>query len=205
MVEEYNSPSEEEVKFRLTSWLSKYGFQVYWEKKNKWEFPVFKTDNRNRPDLLVIKDDSYCSIIEVKRASDGHGIKMGSKILDYYSDYVSGKTKYYIDDKLVKPKCFLQATECSVDGRLYYDDVVKPPSEERIRAIGICATPEIEYVRGFDHIRSLWEEWRRRELVTPPYMIGLLLGDVCGRPEIFCQRFNENSKWVQCVFKIWRK
>lgn len=196
---------EEAVKVALSDWL-KNDFEIFWERTNTHGYGTFSVSgSRRKPDMYLRARGNpfwYNVVIEVKKGTDGHGIRSGSKIIDYMEDFTKGIVEYRIDSQLVIPKYFLVATEYSIDAHLFKDEPVKEPeqgsSREKLIAGGSDIVPAVEYRDSFQFIRQMWEEWKRRGKDTRTSLGMLTSKD--GRPAIFCEVYNY-GRWKQKVIR----
>jgi hypothetical protein len=148
---------EDIAKFELSKWLEENGFKVYWERKNKFGYSIFKTkgSTRKKPDVLIISPTGVTAVIETKCSKATETIE-GKKILSYYIDYDREKIKYYVDDKEVIIKYFLLANEYSKEGKLFKND--EPYHHEHY--VSGCGYPEYEFEKTKTFIRMLWRDWK---------------------------------------------
>lgn len=199
---------EECVKQTITQWLKNNNVKVWWEKKNRFGYPIFNIKgSRNKPDLLIKNQkDCFISAIEVKRGEDEAGIRKGRKILEYYKEYTEGTVKYFIDDLEIKPKYFLVATENSIHGHIFNKERIRGFKEgstrkeviEKYGRVDHGTLPCIEYDLTFRYLRDLWEEWKRRELKNKIATIGVLTSLYYNEPMVQYQRWDKNAeRWRQ--------
>jgi len=200
--------SEEQAKILLADWLQRNGNEVWWEQKNRYGYDVFRVlgTSGSKPDLLFRnKHIRHFYAIEVKSGDKSKGILSASKIIDYYSDFVSGKAKYYVNGDLIGPLHFLVATSYSIENRIFKNDTLITEAEKsdgRKLAISYGMVPKEEYHRTSDYVRSLWEEWRRRKIRTKPHGIGILLAEICS-PILFVQEISwRTRRWRQWVIRF---
>lgn len=196
----------------LSGWLSKCGFEVYWNRKNSLGYGTFGTEGKRKPDLFLRRRENpnwYNTILEVKPGDSDFQIRAGIKILEYWQDYAENKTEYFVLGERVYPKYFLLATDWSLMGRLFSsDDLFKPVNSEGSRkvAIGYGMIPQQEYIQTFNFVRQLWAIWRDVYNRHPGTALGVLLSDQLngglGRPAFMYEIFDsEKGRWIQ----RWRK
>lgn len=170
--------NEEKVKGVLLKWLNLYDFDVYWEKKNEFTKNTFHIKGiTQKPDLYLVykKNPTIQVVLEVKPSKHIADVIKGTKIIDYYENYVTGKTKYFIDGKEMKPRFFLLSTELSIIGKMSkYDE------SKRSFKIDKPYFPKFEYNASKLFIRNLWNNWRKRKLdkIKPEIGIGFLVSDL---------------------------
>lgn len=203
---------EEVIMLRLSKWLDKNGFEVFWNKSNDYGFESFGISGTNKkPDLYIRCVENpmwYNSVMEVKPPTD-FDVRKGAKILDYWKEYVTGSAEYSIGGSKVLPKYFLLGTTCSIEGKLFDSDYAfQPinPDGNRKKVIEMGLLPKTEYIETFNFVRHLWATWRDVYQRVPGTAVGILLSDMLdggsGRPAFMYQIFNyEKNRWIQ----RWRK
>jgi hypothetical protein len=166
--------NEENVKYLLSSWLHIFGVQAYWEKKNRWNYPLFLKDGANKPDLLIKnKTNNRIFVIEVKDA-DGGNMNVNNSFTQICS-YAKDDEQYYIDSETIHPCGYLVATQNSLKGYLFNNETIRPPGEGRKFSIMRGQTPIIEYNDTFQFIRLLWRNAKAMEINLPT---GILISNV---------------------------
>lgn len=156
-----NQLKEQEIVNLLSDWLFAWGFNVYQNHKNT-RYGVFsvKGELKQKPDLIITptRKIPFRCILEVKPAHMSDVAK-GTKIINYYKNFVENKTQYFIDGKKeFTPDFFLLATNQSLYGKLF-----------------------------FTFIRSLYKQWKkedRRHGVGLGILSSDLLNGGRGRPAI---------------------
>jgi hypothetical protein len=153
---------EEVVKRQLSIWLSSFKCDVYWEKKNKYGYPIFKAVNAdggtaNKPDLLIIRN-GRCYLCEVK---NGNSVSNVCDSLPQILMYSCSDNRYTIDGDEIRPVGYLVATQYSIHGHLFppFVDVLRPPEtmgDGRIGAIRRGELPKNEHVVTEVYTRLLW-------------------------------------------------
>lgn len=203
---------EGNVKNMLTCWLESNGCTVYWEKQNPFKKPVFKTivDNIGtieKPDLLIERETNGCTIyyaIEVKNgASSGNVYDSFTQLLNYSNKNMG----FLIGSEHINVDYFLAATQFSLRGCLFPDDVMYNPlafSQGRMYAITKGELPPNEYMLTEEYVRLLW---RTAKYLGIEKKIGVLLstylcGDVIPKPLVQFMEINGTSG-KQNV-QIWR-
>jgi len=205
---------EERAEIILWDWLKtkgKFVNEIYFNRVNKLNAPVFTTKGINRKPDFIIKinrgfGEEYIAL-EIKTGSD-RNIHDSNKILMYYENYIKHDTKYYINDKEINIQHFCVASLNSINGCLFNSsdwisnlnmssDVYRNQSSE----FGFL--PEWETQRTSDYQRRLWSEWRnfkrrihleRKELPS----IGILIGERFSKnPNLFIMWWTKNKKWGQ--------
>ena len=191
---------EKEVTVSIRDWLEHFSFAVY----TGGEFNV--VNGRGRPDMLIKK--SWCGAIEVKR-SKGQDVVRATKIINYAKDYCS-VAKYIVDGEEQRVTDFLVATELSMYGRLFDDDLIitekRKAKQRKFYARFPYIEPVIEWQRTADFIRSIWREWRERKGMES-INIGVLYSSVnddqatlngIPYPKRFVMHFSKSpQRWVQ--------
>jgi len=190
--------NEENVKHLLTSWLKTFNVDVFWEKKNRWNYPVFKSDDISKPDLIISKYGTSFAV-EVKDANSG-----SMNILDSFTQilkYAKAGTRYYIPNKIVIPNGFLVATQNSIKGHLFNGENIKPADNGRQFAINRQQVPKSEYDQTLNFIRLLWRNAKAQEIYVP---IGALLSNILNIDyNIAPLLFFKTQKWSSYI--VWDK
>jgi hypothetical protein len=104
---------EKEVEIILWDWLRTKGInikQIYFNRKNILNSPIFNTSGINeKPDFIISFDRGFGIEyigIEIKCCDKSKNVHDSGKILLYYENYFSQKTKYFIEGKEIKIKHF---------------------------------------------------------------------------------------------------
>ena len=201
--------SEENVKKKLADWLILNDFTVYWEKKNNYNFPIFKTKGINKkPDLLIInnKCKNCVALIEVKTANTDDNLRSSKKIINYYNDYSLDLIKYYINNIEIKPKYFLVASPYSIDGHLYKNEKIMSLKEHHNDyLINNKTYPKYEYIQTYEYIRNIWNSFKSLNYRDKKYSIGILvssklinLNEIITTPAFYFQFYSKNKdRWLQ--------
>jgi len=191
--------NEENVKHFLTSWLNTFNVEVFWEKKNKWNYPVFKSDNKIKPDLIIKRKYLMNGFaIEVKDAGDGNMnlLDASPQILKYAKTPIN----YLIDDKPNSISGFLVGTQYSIKGHLHKEEVVATP-ESRLFSINRKQTPDKEYDKTLFFIRTLWRYAKSNGINIPT---GALLSNILNdENSIAPLLFFKTQKWSS--YMVWDK
>lgn len=203
--------SEREAEIVLWDWLKTKGScvkQVYFNSKNELGWTVFNVKGcMRKPDFVIRIDRGYGDeyiAVEIKVGDSAKDIHDAGKIMDYYLNYVSGMTRYYIGEEEIPIKHFVVATRNSPLGKLFPDDnEIKDNSESSQCKYGL--EPNKEYVRTRDYLRGLWASWRRSckpNLKEIKPSIGILISNPATNdiPYLFCQMWidwihNKKPQW----------
>lgn len=176
--------TEEHTKYSLSVWLEAYGCNVFWEKKNDYNRPVFNTQNFNgrtceKPDLLVertcVDGTPVYYVIEVKNGESD------SNVYDSFPQllrYAEGKLRFSVGETQINVSGYFVATQFSERGRLFSNDVPGDAcafSEGRRGEIARGKLPRNEYILTEQYIRLLW---RMAKLTCSETRIGALLSTV---------------------------
>jgi hypothetical protein len=210
---------EEKAEIILWDWLktkSQFVEEVYFNRINKLNSPVFTTKGINKKPDLIIKIDRGFGVefiaVEVKTGSD-RNIHDSGKILVYYENYVDESTKYYIDHNKIKINHFCVASLNSINGCLFgsnewISNELKSGDTYRQQSQKFGFLPKWETQRTSDFQRRLWAEWRnlkkklnleRKELPS----IGVLLSKKdTPNPYIFIMWWTKKNKWGQRWWKL---
>jgi hypothetical protein len=166
---------ERNVEIILWDWLMTKKInviQVYFNRKNELNGPIFNTSGINeKPDFLVSFDRGFgieYIAIEIKSSNRSKDVHDSGKILRYYENYITKKTVYYINEKSIELKHFAVMTEQSIQGHLFKeeneikDNLSNEGEQDAWRKFNAehCLIPQYEYVRTSDYLRRLWSEWR---------------------------------------------
>ena len=224
-----------EVEIKLWDWLmnrSKSVSNVYFNSKNEVMAPVFSIRGacRKKPDLIIEFENSYTHknefmVVEVKDASNSGNVRKGAKVFrEYLLNYISGKTKYFINNEEIKIQHFSIATQFSEEGHLKQNE--KAEFHESLRgnlSIGNKIVPYYEFTGTCEIYRSMvvvFSDYRKDNILSkiPLPSIGILISDVLlkfdieeirnqkgmkGMPIYQAVTFNERKKrWSQCLMKI---
>lgn len=175
--------TEENTKESLSVWLEGYGCNIFWEKKNEYNRPVFNTQNLNggtceKPDLLVralVNGSHVYYVIEVKNGQSD------SNVYDSFPQllrYAEGKLLFSIGETPISVSGYFVATQFSERGRLFFKDVSADScafSDSRWGAIARGEIPRNEYILTEQYTRLLW---RMAKLTCSETRIGALLSTV---------------------------
>jgi hypothetical protein len=207
---------EEKAEIIIWDWLktkSKFVLEVYFNRKNLINAPVFTTQGINKkPDFIIEIDRGYgieYIIVEIKSSNESKNVHDARKIMDYYERYVKGKTKYFINEKEIKINHFLVATENSVKGYLFMNEIEiieNSKSDDNWRATNskYKLEPKKEYLLTSMWVRRLWADFRYFRL-TNDYpekpSLGILMCEFSEEkfnPSMMIMNYNNhirNMKW----------
>lgn len=188
---------EDRAKHELTQWLEDDGAEVWWEKANPWNYPTFRTDSTDRPDLLVCAESGLTVAIEAKH--DNSGVyRAPPQLQRYWEKYIEGDESYRAAGERVDPDVFVIANGHSPEGRLYdpeYNDDVLQTWEswggsKHPRKHGWL--PQVEYNATKATVRVQWQfaaAYLNGLDRNPGVGIGVLLsstldGDESGEPRL---------------------
>ena len=175
----YAAPTEEDVKYQLSGWLETFGIDVFWGKKNAYDYDVFKVrTGTKKPDLLILWKDNVV-LIEVKDASKNRSNVYDAffQILGYWDDI----SECHVNGKKMNVTGWLVATQFSIDGRLFNHEPIEGYesfSNGRKNAAVQGLLPFSEHVLTEMFIRLLW----RREKPKRNVFIGALLSSKLNYP-----------------------
>ncbi len=174
----------------LWGWLKKYG-EVYFNRKNIINCSTFKVKGTSTeiPDLILITElfgKKEVLVIEVKDGDKGSNIRQGNKIFNkYLLNYISGKTKYYINQKEINVDKFLVATQYSPEGHLFgYGDIIQSNGSSTNSTNNKWLNkivPKLEFVRTKDFGRSIIQDYsmyRKKIKYKNGPGIGWIISDV---------------------------
>lgn len=173
---------EDRAKRTLTQWLEQHGANVYWEKRNAFDYPTFYVKNTSeKPDLLVEIDGEVLAVETKSGRSKSEVYDARTQLRRYWFNYLQPNNLYIVDggDRQLDVGGFLTATKHSVDGHLFPtpDESLLPPStysDGRQFAIESGQIPPLEYNMTEQHVRSLWRDVKQAD-VTGGAAIGSLL------------------------------
>ena len=215
---------EEKAEIILWDWLKPTKENnvktIYFNRKNEINAPVFTTSGVNKkPDFLILINRGYGNEIigtEIKDSSSAKNIHDSGKILMYYENYISGKTKYFIDGQEIKINHFAVMSNESPKGKLFLDDnelITNEKSSDGWRATNskLNLMPKQEYQRTSDFLRGLWSKWRttKKELQlekTKLPSIGIIISNPNqdNSPYFFCQTYVDYSNKKSWGQRFWR-
>lgn len=213
---------EREVEIKLSNWIKSNNLnskEVYFNSKNELDYEIFITKGRaNKPDLVIKMDRGFgveYIAIEVKTSDNDRNVLDSGKILDYYLDYVTGKTQYYINCEEIKIKYFLVATENSINGFLFKNEsviinnLIYKEQTKMLAEIGILPSMEYERTRQFTRdLVATFSRFRKNiELKIKP-SLGILMSDFWKdkSPHLFVISYidylDKKPRWSQRFIKI---
>ena len=216
---------EEKVEIILWDWLktkSKFVEEVYFNRVNKLNAPVFTTKGINKKPDLIIKINRGYGIkfiaIEVKSSEQSKNIHDAQKILDYYKKYITKKTKYYINNLEIKINHFVVATENSPKGFLFKDETIvidntKSNDIWRKTNSKYQLEPQKEYSLTSMFVRSLWANFRffRKENdnlnLTEKPSLGILMSNFAEEdfsPYLMIMNYNDYLKKIKWGARWWK-
>ena len=173
------SYNEEIVKKGISEWVSEYGIDVFFEKKNIFGYDLFhtKTDAK-KPDLLFLWKDNVV-LVEVKCAESYSNVYDAFfQLIGYYNDISTVK----IGNKQLSVTGFIVATQYCKQGRLFPKEPIETYPEfgdGRKRAAADGYLPFSEYKLSEMFIRLLWRYPKQKRNV----FIGGLFSSVLNCPD----------------------
>lgn len=213
---------EEKAEIILWDWLKTKGEhikEVYFNRINRLNAPVFTTRGINKkPDLVVKINRGYgveYIAVEVKSSEQSKNIHDARKIMDYYKRYTTKKTKYFIDDKEIKINHFVVATENSPKGFLFMNEtsiVDNTLSTDNWRKTNAKykLEPKREYSLTSLWVRRLWADFRyfrKENNIQYGSSIGILMCEFSEKdfsPRLMIMNFNEHLKKQQWGARWWK-
>jgi len=215
---------EEQAEIILWDWLktkSQFVEEVYFNRINKLNSPVFTTKGINKKPDLIIKINRGYGIefiaTEVKSSEQSKNIHDAQKIIDYYKKYITKKTKYFIDGEEIQINHFVVATENSPKGYLFMDEIniidnTKSNDVWRKTNSKYKLEPQKEYSLTSMFVRSLWANFRffrkeHEDLGDYP-SLGILMSNFAEKdfsPYLMIMNYNNHlkkSKWGARWWKI---
>lgn len=193
---------EERAEIKIGGWLMENGFEIYVNRngkvKNLLECGTFSVRGKLRkiPDLVVYDGHDWF-VIEIKPGIGSGATRDSRKIVDYYKNYLYGKTKYFIDEMEIIPKYFLVASFSSPQGHLFDKEYIV--RERDVIDARIKGVPQQEYWKTFAFARQIWDEWKPHK--NEQFAMGVLLSSILNRngtiPAVFVQQHNKRlNKWL---------
>lgn len=170
-----NLKPEEKAEILLYKWLKNNGTfikEIYFNRKNTITANVFTTTGINRKPDFVIKinrgyGDEYIAV-EIKDNSKSSQVYDSNKILEYYENYRTGKTIYYVDNQSIQIRYFLVATQGSPDAKLLNDSIeIEVKSNifdiggHRKNMVNFGNEPEWEWNGSSQFLRNLFALFRK--------------------------------------------
>jgi len=211
---------EEQAEIKIWDWLNKRSDkikEIYFNRKNKINAPIFQTKGNNKKPDFILLIDNGCNgeyaAVEVKPIGRSRTIYDAGKIIDYYKNYINGKTKYYINKKEIKINHFAIATDNSEEGFLFkkqYEDKVK---ENKGYLVRLGLLPKYEHIGTMRFLRKLWSDFdRERKLLnitkTKSPSLGILMSNpqIDNKPHlltvIYVDWLNKKPGWGQRFIKL---
>lgn len=209
---------EEEAELIIWDWLktkARFVKEVYFNRVNSLGWKKFRVEGlQKKPDFVVEIDQGYGKqylVIEVKSSENSKDILNSRKILHYLESYQKKETRYFIEDKEIKIKHFLIATENSKKGYLFWNETlinnlcdVEAKSKVYVTKLGII--PKHEGNRTFEFIRTLWNIYGdTRNEYEERCGVGILIADIEDDfiPKIMITSYDKNkNRWGQRWWKI---
>lgn len=210
---------EDEVRIKLSRWLSDHGAKVYWDRKPSYGYSTFSPGQIARPDLLV-EGRFRTYAIEVKVGDDGATIHDAlPQTVGYWEAVASGDTDYRVRGKQIDIDAFLLATKNTPFGRLFKAEGEKEvlrteTSEGRQRGVKSGQLPPREFCSTETAIRAMWRFAKERNEETD-LGIGALLssrldGDGSGGVEesspralFYCPGGYQPKSWDSPRWQFW--
>jgi hypothetical protein len=222
-MEEERLKPEEKAEIILWDWLKTKGKkieEVYFNRINKLNAPVFTTKGINKkPDLLIKINRGYgieFIAVEVKSSEQSKNIHDAQKILDY-KKYIKNKTKYFIENNEIRISHFVIATENSPKGFLFMNEtniIDNTLSNDNWRKTNskYNLEPKKEYSLTSMFVRNLWGNFRffrkENEMLNDSPSLGILMSNFAEKdfsPYLMIMNYNNHlkkSKWGARWWKI---
>jgi len=210
--------SEEQAEIILWDWLKTKGdsvINVYFNRQNKLGWKTFSvTGSQKKPDFIVEIDNGYgieYLAIEVKSSENSKDILNARKIIYYLESYLKKETIYLVNEKEIKIKHFLIATENSPKGYLFFDETLidnlaHPENKSKFYVTNLGIIPRYEGNRTFEFVRTLWNIYGDiRNNYGEKCGLGVLMADANESliPKIMITFYDKNKKrWGQRWWKI---
>jgi hypothetical protein len=175
-----NIKPEEAVELKLWDWLktkSKYVNEIYFNRKNIINSPVFTLKGlKKTPDFVIKIDRGYGTeyiVMEIKNNLKSSQVYDASKILNlYYDNYIKKLTRYFINNEEIKINHFVIATQGSKNAKLLNDNVdIEITSNKwhinnsvphhRTELVNLGHEPEWEWNGSSQFLRRLFSDFRQ--------------------------------------------
>ncbi len=217
---------EEGVEIIIQNWLrtkSKTVIEIYFNRKNKINAPLFQTSGMNKkPDFVIKIDRGYGMeyiALEIKNATSPRSVLDSGKILDYYENYYLNKTKYLIDQQEIKINHFAVATQNSLKGHLFNwekeieNNVDHQNDVWRKISAKYKLEPEYEYKETSRFQRTLWNQFKRLRQkldIKKGASLGIIHSEILRDgsskeiPHLFIMNFNEHLKKPKWGARFWK-
>ena len=213
---------EEKVEIKIGVWLMQNKCQVYFNRQSKKfdviipNYKIFKIKGtRKKPDMVFKNqcNGEYIAL-ELKDSNKNINLRKGTKIIDYYNDYINLNAKYIIENKEIKINHFLIGTLFSSEGHLFKDEFgfknnLASENKGKVYAAKHNLIPYFEYNRTHEFIRQLWQTWVQNGKDSCAG-VGILLSDSLnelneiekkeGKPAILSQEYRK--RWNQYWYKL---
>ena len=166
---------EANVEILLFNWLKKYGVYVkdiYFNRKNTVTANIFTTTGISKKTDFIIKinrgyGEEYIAI-EIKDNSKSSQVYDSNKIIEYYDNYRTKKTTYYINNESIKIKYFLVATQGSPNAKLLNNNMEKEIINNmfdlgghRKGMVNFGNEPEFEWNASSQFLRNLFSLFKK--------------------------------------------
>jgi len=197
---------ETKTEIKLADWFYQNNILVWHNRKIKelQNTNIFKTVSKTnkKPDMVIYSNliKKYIAL-EIKDATKSKSVLEAGKIINYQNDYKNKKTFYYIDRNEIQIDSFLIATNFSRYGKLFDEDEIVFPSDEKFRKLNRIRKlePSKEYIKSKQFLRNLWATWKTNGRTKEDLGIGILLSsaledDELQQPMIFDLEHN-GIKW----------
>lgn len=209
------------VNITLKKWFESFGIKCWLNQGNN----KFTTKRlQKKPDIIIYSKllNQYIAI-EVKSGDNNLAIRSGTKILDYWNDYINKKIDYYIDNKLITISSFCFATIGAMNGKIFLIDGFPKDSYNYIKdkwkltQIKYKLEPRWEYPKSKEYLRQLWANWKRIRGKNQSG-VGVILADILNNktlnpedikishPLLFDMQwrmsFRNKKQWRQKNFKL---
>lgn len=213
---------ERGVEIKLYNWIKSNAsnkVEIFFNSINEVGCVIFTTRGKvNKPDLIIKVDRGFGNeyiAIEVKTSDTDRNVLDSGKILDYYLDYVTKETAYYINCEEIKIKYFVVATENSINGFLFKNEsnivnnLTYKPQTKMLAEMGILPSMEYERTRQFTRdLVATFSRFRKNIELTEKPSLGILTSDFWKdkSPYLFVISYidylGKKSKWGQRFIKI---
>jgi len=165
---------EKSVSIFLQHWFEQYAIKC-WQNSGENSFHI--KGNLKKPDMLIYSNKlQQYIIIEIKTGKISRELHNASKILDYWMNYTTNETEYYIDTNKISISSFVIATLYSPFGKLLQEDTECIKLEKKF-FYDYALEPLYEFRRSRDFLRQLWANWRRIRKKEEAPGVGVILSN----------------------------
>lgn len=189
--------------------------EIYFNRKNKINAPIFKSSHKKIPDLLIQTLDNRFIIVEVKPSNESAKLQRGKNQLldDYYIPYAMDKVKYSINNFVINIDHFVLLSDGMITkGHLFNnlevlkDNLIEGNDHKQMSIMKYKIMPRYEYSRTYDLVRGMFSQLRKFREKKPELMInkpgyGIIMKDYETK-EYMLFSMCYNTRWGHHYWKL---